>query len=140
MTARLAAALALALAGPAGAESVVAARAIAAKTVVGAADLRLAAAEIPGALADPAAAIGLEARVTIYAGRPVRPGDLTPPALVERNEIVRLSFESGGLAIDTEGRALERGALGARIRVMNLASRTVVSGAVSGVAAVSVSK
>lgn len=136
----LAAALALAAAAPASAESLVAARAIAAKTVLDAADIRLAETEIPGALADPAAAIGMEARVTIYAGRPVLPGDLGPPALVERNDIVRLSFEAGGLAIDTEGRALDRGALGERIRVMNLASRAVVSGAVAGPAAVSVSR
>lgn len=142
MTGRLgaAAALALFISAPAAAESLVAARAIMAKTVVGVDDIRLAEAAIPGAISDPAAAIGWEARVTIYEGRPVRPGDLVAPALVERNQIVRVSFEIGALDIRTDGRALERGALGERVRVMNLASRTVISGAVSGPGAVAVTR
>ena len=52
-------------------------------------------------------------------------------SLVDRNEIVALSFKSGGLAILTEGRALARGGVGDRIRVMNLASRTTVTGTIT---------
>ncbi|QIE56973.1 flagellar basal body P-ring formation protein FlgA [Pikeienuella piscinae] len=133
-------ALALVLGAPAAAESLVAARAILARTVVGADDIRLAEAVIPGAISDPAAAVGREARVTIYEGRPVRPGDLVAPALVERNQVVRISFESGALDIKTDGRALERGALGERVRVMNLSSRLIISGAVSGPGAVAVAR
>ncbi|MEX2521103.1 MAG: flagellar basal body P-ring formation chaperone FlgA [Paracoccaceae bacterium] len=131
---------ALALGGPASAESLVAARAILAKTVVGVGDFRLAKAAIPGAITDPAQAEGMEARVTIYEGRPIRAGDLAPPALVERNAIVRLRFDSGSLHIATEGRALDRGALGERVRVMNLSSRSVVTGSIAGVGDVIVSR
>ena len=88
-------------------------------------------AAIVGALTHPADALGLEARVTIYAGRPVRAGDLGLPAVVERNQIVPISFLSGGLAIKAEGRALARGGVGDVIRVMNLASRTTVSGRIA---------
>lgn len=113
---------------PALADSVVATRTIRAQTVIGPDDLTLVAADLPGAVTDPELAIGLEARVAIYAGKPVRLADLGPPTLVERNQIVPLIYLSGGLAISTEGRALARGSAGEVIRIMNLGSRTTVSG------------
>lgn len=115
---------------PALAESVVATRTIRALTVIGPEDLTIVEAALPGALSDPALAVGQEARVAIYAGRPVRAQYLGAPALVDRNQLVSLIFLSGGLAISTEGRALARGAEGEVIRVMNLGSRTTVSGRV----------
>lgn len=120
--------LLLALSAPAAAESLVATRTIRAKTLIAPEDLTLVSAEIPGALTDPDAAVGLEARVAIYAGKPVRPGDLGPPTLVERNQLVTLVYLSGGLAISTEGRALSSGSAGEEIRVMNLGSRNTVTG------------
>lgn len=120
--------LILALAVPAAAESVVATRTIRAKAMIVPEDLTLVNAELPGALTDLAAAVGQEARVSIYAGKPVRPGDLGPPTLVERNQVVTLIYVAGGLAISTEGRALGRGSAQDTIRVMNLGSRTTVSG------------
>lgn len=118
----------LLFASPVMAESVVATRTIRAQTVIGPDDLTLVAAGLPGAVSDTAAAIGLEARVAIYAGRPVRLADLGPPTLVQRNQVVVLVYLAGGLAISTEGRALARGSVGEVIRVINLASRTTVSG------------
>ena len=118
----------LLLAAPALAESVVATRTIRAQTVIGPEDLTLVAAELPGALTDPEAALGLEAKVAIYAGRPVMSADLGSPALVQRNQIVTLIYLSGSLAISTEGRALARGSQGDTVRVLNLASRSAVTG------------
>ena len=120
--------LLLALSAPAAAESLVATRTIRAKTLIAPEDLTLVSVEIQGALTDPDAAVGLEARVAIYAGKPVRPGDLGPPTLVERNQLVTLVYLSGELAISTEGRALSRGSAGEEIRVMNLGSRNTVTG------------
>lgn len=120
--------LILALAVPASAESVVATRTIRAKAVIAPEDLTLVSAELAGALSDLAVAVGQEARVAIYAGKPVRPGDLGPPTLVDRNQFVTLIYLSGGLAISTEGRALARGSEGDEVRVMNLGSRNTVSG------------
>lgn len=113
---------------PALAESVVATRTIRAKALIAPEDLTLVSAELPGALDDPHEAVGQEARVSIYAGKPVRPGDLGPPTLVDRNQLVTLIFVAGGLAISTEGRALGRGSEGDEVRVMNLGSRNTVSG------------
>lgn len=122
--------LSLVLAGPVSAESLIAARAIIGSSIVGEADIRVARRKIEGALTDPASVVGREARVTIYAGRPIRAGDLRAPALIERNDIVRLRYRSGGLVIEADGRALGRGAAGERISVMNLTSRTTLSGLV----------
>ena len=112
---------------PALADSLVATRVIRAQTELTAEDMTLVAMDIPGALSDAAAAIGQEARVAIYPGRPIRLGDLGQSALVERNQIIPLAYVAGGLTILTEGRALSRGGVGAVIEVMNLASRTTVS-------------
>jgi flagellar basal body P-ring formation protein FlgA len=120
--------LILALAAPAAAESVVATRTIRAKALITPDDLTLVSADLPGAMADPSLAVGQEARVAIYAGKPVRSGDLGPPTLVERNQLVTLVYMSGGLAISTGGRALGRGSEGDALKVMNLGSRTTVIG------------
>ena len=116
--------------GMAAAESLVATRNLPARTIIDAGDLALSEAEFPGALTDVQEAIGLETRLAIYAGRPVRAGDVGPPALVERNALVTLIYNSGGLAIRAEGRALDRAAAGEAVRVMNSESKTTVSGIV----------
>jgi len=115
---------------PAFADTVIATRTIRAQTLIEPGDVALVAAEVPGALTDTALAIGQEARVVLYAGRPIRGGDLGPAAVIERNQTVTLQYSVGGLAIATEGRALGRGGPGDVIRVMNLASRSTVSGRV----------
>ena len=83
-------------------------------------------------VSSPDQVVGREARVAIYAGRPINPGDLRAPSVVRRNDLVTLLFELGGLQIQTDGRALEDGGIGDRIRVMNLDSRRTVSGEVAG--------
>lgn len=118
------------LATPTLADSVVATRTIRAQTVIGPQDVTVVDAALPGALTDTAAALGLEARVAIYAGRPVRLADLGSPTLVQRNQVVPLVYLAGSLAISTEGRALARGGEGEVIRVINLGSRTTVTGRV----------
>ena len=118
----------LLLTTPVLAESVVATRTLRPNTVIGPDDLTVVDAKLPGALTDPAQALGLETRVAIYAGRPVVPADLGTLTLVQRNQVVSLVYLAGGLAISTEGRALARGSEGETIRVLNLASRTTVSG------------
>lgn len=110
------------------ADSLVATRVILAQAVVTAEDVALVAAEIPDALTDPALAVGQEARVAIYPGRPVKAADLGAAAMVDRNQIVRLIYRAGALEIATEGRALGRGAAGDVIEVLNLASRAKVTG------------
>ncbi len=130
--AALAAALAAALvaAAPARAQTPVTARTIRAQTILAPSDLTTMEGEVPGAILELDAIVGQEARVALYAGRPIMPGDVGPPAVVDRNQIVRLVHDAGGLSIVTEGRALGRGGVGDVLRVMNLASRATVTGVV----------
>ena len=126
------------LAAPVWADTVLAARTIPAKSIVQAEDLLEAAGVVPHAVVRSSDAIGMEARVTIYQGRPILARDLGPPALVERNQIVSLHYTSGGLSILTEGRVLDRAAMGEKVRVMNLHSRITVVGRVVGAATIAV--
>jgi len=98
--------------------------------VIGEQDVAVKPGEIPGVAARPADLIGKEARVALYAGRPIRLADVGAPALVERNQIVTLVFDHGGLFILAEGRSLSRAGAGEPARAMNLASRNTVSGRV----------
>jgi flagella basal body P-ring formation protein FlgA len=118
----------VAAAHPALAESVVATRTLRPQTLIQPQDLTVVDADLAGALRDPALAHGLETRVAIYAGKPVRAEDLGAPTLVLRNQIVALVYLSGSLAISAEGRALSSGSEGDEVRVMNLASRSTVNG------------
>ena len=111
-------------------DGLIALRTIRATALIGPDDIGPASAPIPGGLHDPGTVIGQEARVIIHAGRPIRPGDIGPPALVERNGSVDLLFRHGTLTIRAEGRALGRAGAGDTVRVMNLASRNTVTGRV----------
>lgn len=117
---------------PAMADVLVSSRTLRAGTQITADDLSLIRGNPPhGAATNAADVIGMEARVTLYAGRPIPLGSLSEPALVERNQLVSLIFNHGGLEIRAEGRALGRGGAGDTIRIMNLASRSTVSGQVA---------
>jgi flagella basal body P-ring formation protein FlgA len=120
----------VALAGPAAAESLVATRVLPAGTVVAPGDLALVDAEIAGALTRVDEAAGRETRVAIYPGRPLRAADLQAPTLVDRNARVEIVYRRGALTILAEGRALDRAGAGEALRVMNLASRSTVTGRV----------
>lgn len=115
-------------AGPVIADVVLPLRTIRAREIITAEDITVKPADVPGALSNAKDLIGKEARIALYAGRPVRPSDVGPPALIGRNQIVTLLFDTGGLRIVTEGRALDRAAAGEAVRVMNIASRATVTG------------
>ena len=114
----------------ASAQTVVAVSAIRAKTIISASDIAVVAQNEIGTFSDPNDVIGLEARVNIYPGRPIRISDLGAPAILERNQIVVMTYRVGMLSITAEGRILDRGGVGEFVRVMNMASRVTVTGRV----------
>jgi len=118
------------LSGAAQAASLIAAHAIPARSIISAEDVRISARISPGALTALDDAIGMETSVTIYSGRPLRAADIGPPALIERNEIVRLRLSVGSLIIEADGRALNRGGAGDTISIMNLSYRSTIVGRV----------
>jgi len=113
-------------------EAVLASRTIRPGDVIAPADVRLGPSpETAGALVSQEDAVGMIARRLLVSGQPIREGDVGPAALVRRNEHVAIFFERGMLSIRAEGRALSEGAVGERIRVMNLGSRQTLTGTVA---------
>lgn len=110
------------------AESISVSRVIRANAIIAPSDLIILQSTYPGALAASDEIVGLEARVTLYPGRPIMPSQVGPAALVTRNQLVSLRYRKGNLVIEADARALGRGGVGETIRVMNLASKTTVSG------------
>ncbi|WP_234990128.1 flagellar basal body P-ring formation chaperone FlgA [Roseivivax lentus] len=120
----------LGAAAPVSADVVVATRPISAMEVISPSVVALQEGTIPGAVSDLAAALGREARVALFPGQPILARHLAAPAIIERNASVAVIFDSAGLRIETEGRALGRGGAGDRIRVMNIASRSTLFGTI----------
>ncbi len=84
---------------------------------------------------DPAAfdgLVGMELKRAVYAGKIISASDVGLPTIIERNALVHLEFERGPLLITTEGRALDAGAKGETVRVMNLASKIILTAEVVG--------
>lgn len=113
---------------PVFADTVVSARTIRANQIISETDLTLVAGTLTSGFERLSDVVGQESRVALYAGRPILVGDVGPPAVITRNQIVELRYFANGISIGTDGRALERGAIGDRVRVMNLGSRATLFG------------
>lgn len=122
--------LGLALPSQGWAETLVTVRTIRSQAILTPGDLTVIAKTVPGTLDNIEQAVGMETRVVLYAGRAIRPGDVGPPALIDRNQIVTLLYRRGPLLIAAEARAMGRGGVGDSLRVMNLTSRSTVTGVV----------
>ncbi|MFP5514001.1 MAG: flagellar basal body P-ring formation chaperone FlgA [Alphaproteobacteria bacterium] len=84
------------------------------------------------------ALIGLSPRRQMPAGRLIQVGSVGAPIVVQRNRPVTLVYEDGALVLAARGRALQEGGVGDVVRVMNIASSTIVTGTVTGAETVSV--
>lgn len=115
---------------PLHAETVIATRTLPARSIILPADIELVEGDIAGHASRADQVLGMETSVAIYAGRPMPLAQLVPPAIIERNQMIKLVFQGTGLSIETDGRALDRGGIGSRVRVMNLTSRNTVFGVV----------
>jgi flagella basal body P-ring formation protein FlgA len=76
--------------------------------------------------------VGLAARNIIRPGQPLRSVDLTRPDLVQRGQMVTLVFEAPGLTLTMRGKAVESGAEGDTVSVLNEHSKRTVQGVVVG--------
>lgn len=82
--------------------------------------------------------VGLTARRMIVGGRPLRSSELVSPQVVGRGEIVTLSLNDGVLNLTTQAKALENGAKGDVIRVVNTDSNQTLQAMVTGERAVQI--
>lgn len=76
--------------------------------------------------------VGMVARRPLRAGQPLSPNDFTRPILVTRGDAVTLVFEAPGLTVTGRGQALESGALGDVVGVLNPQSKRTVHATVAG--------
>lgn len=75
--------------------------------------------------------VGKELSRTVYNGTPIRQKDVKEPVMVRRNSRVNMIYRAGRLEITAVGRALQEGALGDMVTVINLDSRKKVDGIVT---------
>ena len=86
-------------------------------------------AEVIGAVND---AIGLAVRQAARLGQPLRRTDLTKPEMVHRDDNIMLVYEVPGIMLTTRGKAIDGGAEGDIINVLNIQSKRTVQGIVTG--------
>jgi flagella basal body P-ring formation protein FlgA len=82
--------------------------------------------------------LGMALRRAMRPGQVLRQADLMRPELVQRNENVTLVFEAPGIMLTSRAKALETGAEGDLISVVNLQSKRTVQGTVTGPGTVTV--
>ncbi|MGZ5874342.1 MAG: flagellar basal body P-ring formation chaperone FlgA [Bradyrhizobium sp.] len=89
-------------------------------------------AEVGGDAAARSQAVGMQMRKQLRAGQVLKIADLGKPDLVQRDDNVTLIYETAGLYLTMRGKALESGADGDTVNVLNLQSKRTVSGVVIG--------
>ncbi len=91
-----------------------------------------------GYILDTDALIGMTPRRILAAGKPIRDNDIQAPQLIKRGDIVTMTFNSGTLALTAQGKAMENGARGDTIRVVNASSNKTLQATIVDAKEVSV--
>lgn len=83
--------------------------------------------------------LGMSPRRPVRQGEPVRINDMQPPVVVEKGTQVDVLYQTGALSLTAHGRALESGAIGDMVSVLNTTSNRTIQGVVTGPNTVSIS-
>jgi flagella basal body P-ring formation protein FlgA len=83
-------------------------------------------------------ALGMQMRHPMRAGQPLHVADLAKADLVHRNQSVTLIYRTSGLCLTTRGKALDNGAEGDTVAVLNTESKRTVTGTVTARGEVSI--
>ncbi|MCA1474570.1 flagellar basal body P-ring formation chaperone FlgA [Bradyrhizobium sp. NBAIM08] len=89
-------------------------------------------AEVAGEPASRDRSIGMQLRRAMRAGTPIRAADLVRPDFVVRDQAVTIIYQVPGLYLTTRGKAIESGAEGDTVSVLNLHSKRTLTGIVTG--------
>jgi flagella basal body P-ring formation protein FlgA len=98
-------------------------------------DLRLAEVHVPSpklVVTDLQTLLGREVRRPLTAGHPVPRRSVDSEKLVKRGDTVKVTVSTGGFRVVMEGRALEPGAEGEIVRIVNAQSSEIVEARVVG--------
>ena len=74
--------------------------------------------------------VGMSLRRPVSPGKMVRSGDLQLPIVIKKNSLVTVELVAGGMQLTIQGRALDNGARGEAIRIVNLQSNKTLTGVV----------
>ncbi len=83
-------------------------------------------------------AVGMAAKSQLRSGQALRADDLIRPLIVQRNEAVTITYEVPGIMLTVRGKAIEAGALGDVVGVLNIQSNRTVQATVTGPGRVSI--
>jgi len=89
-------------------------------------------AEVTGEAALRDRAVGMQLRRPMRAGMPIRVADLAKPEFVSRDQSVTVIYQVPGIYLTTRGKAIESGAEGDTVSVLNLQTKRTLTGVVTG--------
>jgi flagella basal body P-ring formation protein FlgA len=95
--------------------------------------------ELRGDGMGPDQVIGMAAKIALRSGQAVRTDDLVKPQIVQRNEAVTIYYRVPGIMLTVRGKAVEGGAVGDVIGVLNIQSNRTVQATVIGPGRVTIS-
>jgi len=88
--------------------------------------------ELRGEGMGPDQVIGIAAKIALRNGQALRTDDLIKPQIVQRNEAVTIYYEVPGIMLTVRGKAVEGGAMGDVVGVLNIQSNRTVQATVIG--------
>lgn len=89
-------------------------------------------AEISGEAASRDRTVGMQLRRPMRAGTPIRVADIIKPDFVQRDQSVTVIYQVPGIYLTTRGKAIESGAEGDTVSVLNLQTKRTLTGVVTG--------
>jgi len=89
-------------------------------------------AEVTGEPASRDRSIGMQLRRPMRAGTPLRAADIVKPDLVVRDQAVTIIYQVPGLYLTSRGKAIESGAEGDSVSVLNVQTKRTLTGVVTG--------
>ncbi|MGY4623142.1 flagellar basal body P-ring formation chaperone FlgA [Bradyrhizobium sp. USDA 4486] len=89
-------------------------------------------AEVTGEPASRERTIGMQLRRPMRAGTPIRVADIVKPDFVQRDQSVTVIYQVPGIYLTTRGKAIESGAEGDTVTVLNLQTKRTLTGVVTG--------
>lgn len=88
--------------------------------------------EVTGEAATRDRAVGMQLRRPMRAGTPIRVADIAKPEFVQRDQSVTVIYQVPGIYLTTRGKAIESGAEGDTVSVLNLQTKRTLTGVVTG--------
>ncbi|WP_183238612.1 flagellar basal body P-ring formation chaperone FlgA [Bradyrhizobium sp. CIR18] len=89
-------------------------------------------AEVTGEPASRDRSVGMQLRRPMRAGTPLRAADIVKPDFVVRDQNVTIIYQVPGLYLTSRGKAIESGAEGDTVSVLNVQSKRTLTGVVTG--------